>query len=146
MFQRDRLAQQLVARRGYLHKLLEIFRVIAGWVCGWVGGLSRAPSGCLLVVDAPCPAQLSEARHACYVWEPSGQHTECESSGADLLRGAGEARAWDATCLPACLLCCCPQMCEDLEDDDSLQTLFTIFKQSERLLLLWVGWEPLAPC
>lgn len=27
LFQRDRLAQQLVARRGYLHKLLEIFRV-----------------------------------------------------------------------------------------------------------------------
>lgn len=33
LFQRDRLAQQLVARRGYLHKLLEIFRVclVAGW-------------------------------------------------------------------------------------------------------------------
>lgn len=27
LFQRDRLAQQLVARRGYLHKLLEIFRM-----------------------------------------------------------------------------------------------------------------------
>lgn len=102
---------------------------------GWVGGLEqgRQVAGCLLWM---LPGdQLSEARHACHVWEPGGQHNECEAAG---LRGAGEARAWEGTCLPACLLCCCLQMCEDLEDDDSLQTLFTIFKQSERLLPLWL--------
>lgn len=50
LFQRDRLAQQLVARRGYLHKLLEIFRVRLG--C-WLAAASSMPSATEARPDRP---------------------------------------------------------------------------------------------
>lgn len=103
LFQRDRLAQQLVARRGYLHKLLEIFRVclVAGW----------------------------QQRAACHMPHKQDQ--------TDPWVGR-----WCLTLVAMWEL----QMCEDLEDEDSLHTLFTIFKQSEPLACVAPFARECLPC